>query len=952
MTRRPRRLIPLLLALGLGGTSCVDDLGQGPKEEPVALALSASVTGLSAAGSYTVNVQVSYQISGGGSRPLQVEPSSFQIAGGDPPASKTIAIVLAPCLEDPDRVEAESGGCRLSVTLGLSDETGELAQISEDLGLVMQGQQIERPIALTPNYLLTIAGGGPGTGSGTVTIPSAAAQPVLSCQITDGQASAAGCTGRYPLHTAVMLTASTGTLASWAGDCGGIAADSPCQLAMDGHRAVAASFATVPTTGELEVQIAGLPAGIAAQVTVANLGGFSQTVTETSTLSGLAPGDYTVTASPVLVPPEGRTYSPAPPQQTVSVMAGARATVQIAYLPPETGSLEVSITGLPEGTGALVTVTGPNDFSQLLTATSVLNELRPGDYTVTASPVLVPAEGLTYTPSPPQKSVNVAGGERATVEIGYNPPETGSLAVAITGLPGGTGAIVTVAGPNNFSQPLTMGQTLSGLLPGRYTVTAQDVETSDQIYAPAPPSQTKTVSPKQTAEATVAYAATRVSLTVNVSGLPGGVDAIVTVTGPNEYQQGLTGSTVPPLVKLTPGNYSVSASSVTTSTEQVYDPTVAPRQRIPLKAGESATVTVTYALPAATKLVFVQQPATTLIGAVITPPVTVEVRDAQDRPVPGYVPDVTLTLQDDPEQDPSGATLGGLTSVPPQNGVASFGDLTVDRARSGYTLVASSGTLSPATSDAFTVTSGTPVITAVSFPSTVSNGPGIVVQANVSFSDPGRDITQLLVTEVSDPDNAYSPHGFQVSAPDEGPDVLDIDLWECSASRGCPTGDVTLDLTLRDVDGNTSLPARVLFSVVGSTPVITKVTFPKVIPGEAKTFTYGTIDFVDADGDVVLLDGEVIQCIGAKKCGWTDYDPHVSGQTEGSVSFNYGCGGPGTCYGIRVTLQFVLVDFAGNRSEPVNLSFQFDDQPITSPPSGGTSRRGSTDGQPGQRLER
>ena len=54
--------------------------------------------------------------------------------------------------------------------------------------------------------------------------------------------------------------------------------------------------------------------------------------------------------------------------------------------------------------------------------------------------------------------------------------------------------------------------------------------------------------------------------------------------------------------------------------------------------------------------------------------------------------------------NPGGATLSGTTTVNAINGLATFDNLTLDKAGTAYTLVASSAGLKPDTSDAFNVT--------------------------------------------------------------------------------------------------------------------------------------------------------------------------------------------------------------------------------------------------------
>ncbi len=106
---------------------------------------------------------------------------------------------------------------------------------------------------------------------------------------------------------------------------------------------------------------------------------------------------------------------------------------------------------------------------------------------------------------------------------------------------------------------------------------------------------------------------------------------------------------------------------------------------------------------AAARLAFAQQPSNATAGATITPAVTVAVQDANGNTVPGNTSTVTLTLS-------SGTFAGGSSTVSAAavNGVATFGNLAINTAGT-YTLAASDGTLTGATSSSFTITAVTGV---------------------------------------------------------------------------------------------------------------------------------------------------------------------------------------------------------------------------------------------------
>ena len=170
---------------------------------------------------------------------------------------------------------------------------------------------------------------------------------------------------------------------------------------------------------------------------------------------------------------------------------------------PTTGSLAVTVAGLPGGTAAEVHVAGPGGFARDVSATETLSGLTPGSYTVTAGPVT--AGSVVYAGSPGTQTVTVSEVTTPTQAAVTYAVSSGNLAVTIAGLPGGTAASVTVAGPGGFSQALTASQTFASVAPGSYTVTAEAVTSGAAQYSPSPATQQVTVSTGGTAAATVTY---------------------------------------------------------------------------------------------------------------------------------------------------------------------------------------------------------------------------------------------------------------------------------------------------------------------------------------------------------------------------------------------------------------------------------------------------------------
>src|SRR5882672_9537534 len=149
-----------------------------------------------------------------------------------------------------------------------------------------------------------------------------------------------------------------------------------------------------------------------------------------------------------------------------------------------------------------------------------------------------------------------------------------------------------------------------------------------------------------------------------------------------------------------------------------------------LSTATSSSFNITAA--AATQLVFGTQPGTTVAGRQITPAVKVRALDALGNLVPGFTASVTVVLGN----NPGGGTLSGTTPVAAVGGVASFGDLSINKTAPGYTLTASGGGLGPVTSTAFDITPGTATQLAFTVqPGTTVAGQAIAPAVHVSALD-------------------------------------------------------------------------------------------------------------------------------------------------------------------------------------------------------------------------
>lgn len=113
--------------------------------------------------------------------------------------------------------------------------------------------------------------------------------------------------------------------------------------------------------------------------------------------------------------------------------------------------------------------------------------------------------------------------------------------------------------------------------------------------------------------------------------------------------------------------------------------------------------TVVFTALQATRLEFGQQPTSEAAGATITPSITVRAEDALGNLVTSFAGQVTLAIA----SGPSDGTLSGTTTRMASSGIATFDNLSIQRAGT-YTLRATSGTLTQDTSASFQITPGPP----------------------------------------------------------------------------------------------------------------------------------------------------------------------------------------------------------------------------------------------------
>lgn len=85
--------------------------------------------------------------------------------------------------------------------------------------------------------------------------------------------------------------------------------------------------------------------------------------------------------------------------------------------PPTTGSMALTVSGLPGSAAASIAISGPGNFNQSATGSATIPNLSPGSYTLNASSVV--SGSLTYLGSPATQTATVIAGQTVIATVTY-----------------------------------------------------------------------------------------------------------------------------------------------------------------------------------------------------------------------------------------------------------------------------------------------------------------------------------------------------------------------------------------------------------------------------------------------------------------------------------------------------------------------------------------------------
>ena len=419
-----------------------------------------------------------------------------------------------------------------------------------------------------------------------VTAPAASPERTYRLYALDLFAEASSGSVAREYNAQVRLNQNTGTALRTVTVCGG------------GSTAPSTPPTTGGVTGTLNVTITGLPAGQPAAVDVSGPNGYTNRLLASTLLRDLETGNYTIAAGDVWSDAyTAWSGSPATQAATVTSWTPANATVTYSKVLVD---LTVSITGLPAGAAADVTVSGPGGFFQTLTASQIFNNLEPGSgYRVDAREVW--SDALTqWVPNPATQSFDLRSYAPYTASVSYAYVPC-RLDVSVVGLPAGVAPDVTLTGPAGFSDAITQtAKSYPSLRPGNYTATGNIV--SDGTYDYEVASVTPAPAACKSGEAaaiTVTYAKMVGSIVTNISGPPGDQPAPkVAVNGPRTYNYASSGRHVESdapagsytvTVGATDGQFTANGVTYYAKYDGVSD-----TERFALQRGQTVTINVTY----------------------------------------------------------------------------------------------------------------------------------------------------------------------------------------------------------------------------------------------------------------------------------------------------------------------------------------------------------------------
>ena len=172
--------------------------------------------------------------------------------------------------------------------------------------------------------------------------------------------------------------------------------------------------------GSFRVDVVGIEQAIldVLGISITGPGFHRQVATDSTEFSELEFGTYTMTANDIIY--DSKLYSPTNDRHVFELDPNdPETTVSIIYAVKEVvlGAMAIEINGLPSQSEPVVSISGPNDYSKIISKNTQLDELITGSYVVEARDVI--AIGRIFKAQVLSTPTEIRGNITTTVQINY-----------------------------------------------------------------------------------------------------------------------------------------------------------------------------------------------------------------------------------------------------------------------------------------------------------------------------------------------------------------------------------------------------------------------------------------------------------------------------------------------------------------------------------------------------
>lgn len=322
-------------------------------------------------------------------------------------------------------------------------------------------------------------------------------------------------------------------------------------------------------SGTVSLSVTGLPANTTASFSPVSIAGTGSSTLSVVTTTATPAGSYTLTitgtdgtlthTSAVTLVVQDFAVSATPSSTAVNTGSAASYTVNTSALNGYTGTIALTVSGLPTGASATFTPASVSaGASSTLSVTTNSATTPAGNYTLTitgndgtvsrSANVTLVVRDFTVSASPSSQSVSLGGSTTFTTTIGQLNGFNSSVALSVSGLPSGATASfspASITGAGNSTLTIsTTGTTVTGTVTLTITGTSGGLVRSTTVSLTVNASPNFTISASPTSRTVKVGQSTTYSVTITpLNGFSGTVT--LTVSGlPAKTSYSVSGTTI------------------------------------------------------------------------------------------------------------------------------------------------------------------------------------------------------------------------------------------------------------------------------------------------------------------------------------------------------------------------------------------------------------------------